>query len=195
MLLGAEVFFDTLRSGQFKPMVNGLVYQETAFGWMVAGSVQQYARDVEHAFVAQTIQSDCCQELEKQISNFWRLEELGKVEYHSLEEKQCIEYFEKTVTKGLDGKFIVQLPFKENLIKIGSSKTIALKRFMSNENRLRINPKLKEEFVQFINEYIEPGYVEQVSDNNENAKLVYYIPYHTVLRDNSLTTKLRVVCY
>jgi len=193
LLLGAEVFFDTLRSGQYKPMVNGLVYQETAFGWVVAGSVQQYTRDVEHSFVAQTIPSDCCQQLEKQISNFWRLEELGKVECHNREEKQCIEHFEKTVTKGLDGRFIVQLPFKENPIKIGSSKAIALKRFMSNENRLRVNPKLKEAYLQFINEYIELGHMEQVSDNNENDKPVYYIPHHAVLRDNSLTTRLRVV--
>lgn len=192
LLLGAEVFFDTLRSGQFKPMINGLVYQETAFGWVVAGSVQQYTRNVEHTFVAQATTSHCCQQLEKQISNFWRLEELGKVEYHSLEEKQCIEHFEKT--KGLDGRFIVQLPFKENPNKIGSSKAIALKRFMSNENRLRINPKLKEAYVQFINEYIELGHMEQVSDNNEIDKPVYYIPHHAVLRDNnSLTTKLRVV--
>ncbi|KAL4148855.1 hypothetical protein QTP88_003000 [Uroleucon formosanum] len=193
LLLGAEVFFDTLRSGQYKPMVNGLVYQETAFGWVVAGSVQQYTRDVEHTFVAQTIPSDCCQQLEKQISNFWRLEELGKVECHSLEEKQCIEHFKKTVTKGSDGRFIVQLPFKENPINIGRSKAIALKRFMSNENRLRVNPKLKEAYLQFINEYIELGHMEQVSDNNENDKPVYYIPHHAVLRDNSLTTKLRVV--
>jgi len=35
--------------------------------------------------------------------------------------------------------------------------------------------------------------MEQVSDNNENDKPVYYIPHHAVLRDNSLTTKLRVV--
>jgi len=108
------------------------VYQETAIIWVVAGSVQQYTRDIEHTFVAQTIPSDCCQQLEKQMSNFWRLEELGKVECHCLEEKQCIEHFEKTVTKGLDGKFIVQLLFKENQIKIGSSKAIALKSFMSN---------------------------------------------------------------
>ncbi|KAL4135469.1 hypothetical protein QTP88_007075 [Uroleucon formosanum] len=32
LLLGAEVFFDTLRSGQFRPIVNGPIYQETAFG-------------------------------------------------------------------------------------------------------------------------------------------------------------------
>jgi len=129
---------------------------------------------LEHTFVAQTILSDCCLQLERQISNFWRLEELGKVECHSLEEKQCIEHFEKTVTKGLDGRFIVQLPFKENPIKIGSSKAITLKRFMSNENRLRINPKLKEAYLQFINEYIELGgrHIEQVSDNNKNDKPV-----------------------
>lgn len=102
-------------------MVNGIVYQETTFGWVVVGSVKQYTLDLEHTFVAQNIYipSDSCRQLEKQISNFWYLEDLGKVEYHSLEEKQCIGHFEKTVTKGLDGRFIVQLPFKENPIKIG----------------------------------------------------------------------------
>ncbi|CAI6367665.1 unnamed protein product [Macrosiphum euphorbiae] len=193
LLLGAEVFFDTLRSGQYKPTANGLVYQETAFGWVVAGSVQQHSSNSGHTFVAQTLPSDCCRQIEKQISKFWHLEELGKVECFSLEEKQCIEHFEKSVTKGADGRFIVQLPFKENPNELGNSKAVALKRFMSTENRLRINPKLKEAYVQFINEYVKLGHMEQVRDNDENNKPVYYIPHHAVLRDNSLTTKLRVV--
>ncbi|KAL4090535.1 hypothetical protein QTP88_025350 [Uroleucon formosanum] len=92
LLLGAEVFFDTLRSGQYKPMANGLVYQETVFRWVVAGSVPQYSQ------------------------------ELGKVECHSLEEKQCIEHFKKSVTKGVDGRFIVQLPFKEDPNKLVTTK-------------------------------------------------------------------------
>jgi len=135
LLLGAEVFFDTLRSGQFKSTVNGLIYQETAFGWVVAGSVKQYSRNSEYTFVTQMTPDDCCQQIEKPISNFWSLEELGKVECHSLEEKKCIEYFEKNCNKKGRRRFIVQLPFKQNPNKLGSSKSIALKRFMSTENR------------------------------------------------------------
>lgn len=64
---------------------------------------------------------------------------------------------------------------------------------MSTENRLRIYPKLKEAYVHFINKYEKLGHMEQVGKNDEKDKPGYYIPHHTVLRDNSLTTKLRVV--
>lgn len=192
VLLGADVFFDSLLPGKYKPELNGPIYQKTAFGWVVAGLVAK-SPDSIFTFSTQTILGECCR-LEEQMSKFWRLEELKKEECHSLEEKSCVAHFEKTVTRNADGKFVIQLPFKENVEELGVSRPIALKRFISIENKFRTNSKLKNDYIEFIDEYQNLGHMEQIRDNKLSSdKPIYYIPHHAVLRGNSLTTKLRVV--
>lgn len=54
---------------------------------------------------------------------------------------------------------------------------------MSTENKLRINPKLKEAYIKFINKYIELATgsyarMEQVPIKQINDKLVFYTSHH-----------------
>lgn len=104
----------------------------------------------------------------------------------------CVEHFNRSVKRNDEGRFVVRLPLRDNINTLGASRSIALKRFLSIENRFRSNPELKQKYVEFMKEYVNLGHMEKVDPNEEKEKS-YYIPHHAVFRDSSATTKLRVV--
>lgn len=58
------------------------------------------------------------------------------------------------------------------------------------ERRLNRNPQLKEQYLAVINEYLELKHMSEVSNANEPG---FYLPHHAVMKESSLTTKIRVV--
>ncbi|XP_050055037.1 uncharacterized protein LOC114131043 [Aphis gossypii] len=193
ILLGAEIFYDVLRTGQYKPIINGPMFQETAFGWIVAGPAKSENNCTVHSFFLNvTPARPSCFDLNDKITKFWELEEVPKEIVYSSEEKMCVDHFNKSVKRNGEGRFVVRLPLRENINTLGASRSIALKRFLSLENRFRSNPKLKQKYVEFMEEYANLGHMERVNPGEKEEKS-YYIPHHAVLRDSSATTKLRVV--
>lgn len=104
-------------------------------------------------------------------------------------------HFLKTTKRNVDGRFIVQLPFKEAKVQqLGESRNVALNRFLAMERRLQRQPILRQQYVQFMTEYIGLGHMIRVTEDQAVKQTPrYYIPHHAVLKNNSLTTKLRVV--
>ncbi|XP_024875128.1 uncharacterized protein LOC112456671 [Temnothorax curvispinosus] len=106
-----------------------------------------------------------------------------------------MEHFEKTTTRNVDGRFIVRLPIKETkLQQLGESRSTALKRFIAMERKLQKQPQLKAQYAQFMSEYLALGHMVRIDEQQIPQQAPrYYIPHHYVLKDSSLTTKLRVV--
>ncbi|XP_025192037.1 uncharacterized protein LOC112592241, partial [Melanaphis sacchari] len=96
-----------------------------------------------------------------------------------------------TVQRGSDNKFVIQLPLTKNIDKLGDSRSIAKKRFLALENRLRKDNKLYEGYKEFMMEYLQLGHMETTPDTTGTQS--YFMPHHAVYKDNSLTTKIRVV--
>ncbi|XP_070067216.1 uncharacterized protein, partial [Drosophila virilis] len=63
--------------------------------------------------------------------------------------------------------------------------------FLKNENRLKRNPPLKEQYDSVIREYFDLGHMTQVSPNSNPNN--FYLPHHAVFKPDSTTTKVRVV--
>lgn len=76
---------------------------------------------------------------------------------------------------------------------LGDSRQQATRRFHALERRFRRQPSLKEEYVQFMEDYEQRGHMSLVSPNILEEKDICFIPHQPVLRPDSLTTKLRVV--
>lgn len=89
-----------------------------------------------------------------------------------------------------DGRFQVNLPLvaPNEHRKLGNSYYYARKRFFSLENML-----LKMTIFMLIEEYIQHVKYVLLNFFNENSENKYYLPLHCVIREDSLTTKLRVV--
>ncbi|XP_055850362.1 uncharacterized protein LOC129914935 [Episyrphus balteatus] len=91
---------------------------------------------------------------------------------------------------------MVQLPFKsEKAIDFGNSLNVALNRFYSTERRIASSQYLTDKYISFMEEYLNLGHMEEIPDNelNTNYSKSFYLPHHAVLKDDSSTTKVRVV--
>lgn len=121
------------------------------------------------------------------------MEEIEQRPSYSQEEIQCEKHFISTHTRDSEGRFIVQLLLKDNMSNLGESYNIAEKRLKSLERRLEKEPELKQQYHNFIKEYLQLGHMKEVSSNALQGENVYYIPHHAVIKEDSTTTKLRVV--
>lgn len=133
--------------------------------------------------------------LNRTLSRFWEVEHITSSSELSPEEQSCERLFEETVKRNHQGRFIVQLPIKQDkLINLGESKETAMRRFKSLEKRLTHSSQLYEEYRRFIQEYIELGYMREVLPSEPSPIIhSYYMPHHAVHKHTSTTTKLRVV--
>ncbi|XP_055523185.1 uncharacterized protein LOC129717338 [Wyeomyia smithii] len=172
MLIGAAMFFYLIKADYITIGANLPVLRDSHLGWLVAGTIQSdtTANDCHYSQVA------LIQTLNDSMHEFWELEEIPTTAPYSVEEQQCD--FAATHFRGGSGRFVVRLPFKDNVSGLDNCRTLALKRFHMLESRLQRNPDLKAQYVDFIQEY---------------QRLQEYMPHHAVLRPSSSTTKCRVV--
>lgn len=92
-----------------------------------------------------------------------------------------------------NGRFIVELPIKPCIDKLGDSKYLAVSRLQSMERKFQRNESLKSDYKNFMSEYLHLNHMKPVNDNNHQAdKINYYLPHHAVTKNDSLPTKLRV---
>lgn len=56
------------------------------------------------------------------------------------------------------------------------------------------NPEFKRQCHEFMKDYIDRDHMSKVNVNNDSPSLIkYYLPYHAVMKEDSTTTKLRLV--
>ncbi|XP_076646848.1 uncharacterized protein LOC143355683 [Halictus rubicundus] len=185
-LIGAEIFYKLLAVGQFTLDNTAVTLQKTRLGWVVTGSLPNQ-NNTKNRICNLTLDA-----IHNQIVKFWEVEDGPQTPVLSREEKQCETHYQSNTTRDpQSGIYTVRLPFKENPTNLGESYHIALKRFHSLERSLDRNEQLKSEYTEFLREYIELGHMSVVDSPVREEG--YYLPHHGVIKDNSVTTKLRVV--
>ncbi|XP_068909850.1 uncharacterized protein [Tenebrio molitor] len=134
--------------------------------------------------------------INKQLSKFWEVDEYPtnkRVVIVKKEDIECETHFKNTCSRNAEGRFTVKIPFKLNGPNIGVSKEMAIKRFLSLENKFRKDPALKRDYTEFIEEYIRLNHMELVPPTQVNVNERVFLPHHAVTKETSTTTKLRVV--
>lgn len=113
----------------------------------------------------------------------------------SKDELLCEQIFAETTQRDPQGRFIVILPLKQKVESLENSRELAEKRFYALERRLSRNNVLYEYYVNFLLVYKELKHMTLDRENYHplTSSVEYYMPHHGVLRESSLTTKLRVV--
>ncbi|XP_077266386.1 uncharacterized protein LOC143899738 [Temnothorax americanus] len=192
MLIGAELFWRIICAGQIKQSKNLPILQKTHFGWVVSGCTAiDMAGQTPSVNLHLTVSNDLSQELNR----FWEVDH--NISSHTLtsEERTCKELFLKGLRRNSEGRFIVKLPIKQDMLdKLGNSKDIALRRFKALEARLITQPDMYSEYKKFMQEYIDLGHMREVDESTESTpSQSYYLPHHAVRKETSTTTKFRVV--
>ncbi|XP_062716752.1 uncharacterized protein LOC134292062 [Aedes albopictus] len=127
VLLGAEVFHEILVG---EPIVrrNQPALQNTQFGFVVSGKMNnsppQRSGPLCHLQTQRETYDDA------NVEMLWNLEEHGSVASRNDEELECESHFVKNTVRNSDGRFMVQLPLKENPTVLGDSKCYAMSESM-----------------------------------------------------------------
>ncbi|XP_011884073.1 PREDICTED: uncharacterized protein LOC105571213 [Vollenhovia emeryi] len=136
------------------------------------------------------------QQLSEQVAKFWETEECPAQPSRrwSQEEQFCESYFEETTTRDRSGRFVVSLPLRNNVLELGESRTTAMKRLCAMERKFSRDSDLKKQYRRFMREYEDLGHMSRISEDKiKELHPVYFLPHHAVTKENSTTTKVRVV--
>ncbi|CAI6372223.1 unnamed protein product [Macrosiphum euphorbiae] len=192
MLIGAEFFYDILQDGKHVGPKGTPILQNSRFGWIVAGCSNNIIKD-DLAHITTNVITCCTtyQQLEKQIENFWNIEEVPRVTIMSKEDKLCEDHFLKTFKRNKNGRYVVRLPFKETPHSMNSSYDVAVRRLAQVERSLIRNPSVYNQYREFMIDYLRQNHMELVQPTEDSP--VIFLPHHHVSRPSSVTTKLRVV--
>lgn len=189
LLLGGEVDCAIFKSGSFKS--DNIIYRETELGWIVSGCVS-HELNCFTAAIARTENLELVfKSLDQSIRRFWEIEELPVSRALTGEEMLCEEIYEATTIRLPTGRYSVSLPFKRKISGFSNMRKIALSRFGLLEKRFSKNAELKGQYASCLQEYIEMGHMSEVDPSKFLCG--YYIPHHCVFKEDSSTTKLRVV--
>ncbi|XP_048506918.1 uncharacterized protein LOC125500006 [Athalia rosae] len=191
LLIGASIFWELICAGQIKLTDGQPIMQKTQLGWIISGevAVAHHKKNQTHQFCGFVTD----EQISDQLHRFWKLEECNGRSHYTREERACEEHFQQTHFRKNDGRFIVQLPLRRDFSQLGDSKQTAIKRFHAVERKLSRQPHLKAQYIKFMDEYESLNHMTAISDSLPAVQHVYYIPHHAVLKEDSLTTKLRVV--
>ena len=190
LLLGTKLFYKLLCVGQIVVKNHpDLVLQKTHLGWIVAGEFNDPLAISHNLQCHLTIHPS---PLESNLSKFWEIEELPASRKLSTEEKACEQHYVENTVRNSDGRYVVRLPFNKKKCTLGESMAQALRRFQLLEKRLINDNNLKLEYCTFLEEYESLGHLSIVEDFNTSSP-GFYLPHHAVVKNDSLTTKIRVV--
>ena len=188
VLIGIKLFFKLLCVGQISLKNHPeAVLQKTHLGWIVAGAINSSAlqNNLQCHFLTQSTLSDA------NLTKFWEMEEVPSTKLLSPEEQTCENHFRNNTQRNSEGRYVVRLPFNENKGKLGNSRSMALRRFHMLEKRFDKNPQLKENYCTFMQEYEKLNHLSLIKIQKPSSG--FYLPHHAVMKEDSLTTKIRVV--
>ncbi|XP_062713979.1 uncharacterized protein LOC134290792 [Aedes albopictus] len=190
LVLGAEIFFDLFKvSGRIQLGESQPNLVNSVLGWVVSGGITNCRPTTSVTANVATVV-----DLHRLMEKFWTIEEDNDSTNYSVEEAACEAHFRRTVTRSHEGRYMVRLPLKQNvLINLGDNRRSALRRFHLVENRLSRNPELGHQYKDFMREYEELGHMQLVHDHETPPSPCYHLPHHAVIREDSSTTKVRVV--
>ncbi|KAH8245664.1 hypothetical protein KR032_004909, partial [Drosophila birchii] len=192
ILIGADILPSVMMQGTRRNICGSLLGQETIFGWVLTGPISHSKANRVASFTTQVHHKNE-DSLDSLLSKFWEVEDLP---FQMVKESDsyCERNFLQTTKRDASGRYVVTLPFcdpENSGSDLGYSRSIALAQFLRNENRLRRDFPLKEQYDCVIQEYLDLGHMNEVPSTLNSP--TYYLPHHAVIKPESTTTKLRVV--
>ena len=156
----------------------------TMLGWVLCGQTESNDKPVDKEFFLSSSQS----EFEKLCS----LDVLGLVDkQRATSDEQFHEDFSENLKQTENGSYVTRLPWKVDHPVLPENRDLAEARLRATTKRLEKIGKL-EEYHQIMQEQIEKGILEPVPPK-PTGENVHYVPHQPVIKEESETTKLRIV--
>lgn len=184
-LIGITTWTSIIREGilRYHSEQDQFVAQDSLLGWVISGCAQQSS--LRQALSYHVSKAD--NNLDSQLERFWAVDDEEKGT-RTAEEQRAEDIFLSTHQRDVCGRYIVTIPFKENVMPLGRSRQTAYNRFVSLENRLRKDPAMTTAYKEFMLDYINSGHLIPASLPPEDPSKSYYVPFHIISKK-----KFRVV--
>lgn len=170
--------------------LDGTAIFDTSFGKVIMGEytanwqeLMEKGVDLRHNeldrvcnIVDDTLEEKLCGMMER----LWKMDCIGMDSVRTKEQELVENYFMDTHYRDSNGRFVVKIPFKENVTDIGSSRKIALRRFMHTERRIHSMPDIKDFYIEQMREAIKIGHMREVDRSPRPGAICYHIPHHFV---------------
>ncbi|XP_034946641.1 uncharacterized protein [Chelonus insularis] len=134
------------------------------------------------------------QQVSDLLTKFWDQEEVPDTSASQLspDDQSCEDHYVTTHSRDQDGRYVVRIPLKASPSLLGNSSVRAHQCLRRMIRRLTRNDSYAQLYHNFMQEYESLNHMTRAKANLVNSP-VYYLPHHDVLREDSITTKLRVV--
>ena len=188
LLTGANFYWDivdeSLKSGNgVAPVAFG-----SKLGWLLSGPVTKCNPSSLTTHVENNVLHVKTTKFEElKIDNFWKLDLLG------IQEKE-LSVCEKVMEdiKFENNRYVVKLPFNENIPFVSDNYDVNLNRLSKLTNRLSKSIDTLVKYDKVITDQLEHGVIEEVESIGIRGK-AKYLPHQAVIRDDHSSTKLRLV--
>lgn len=182
ILLGIEVLAMLMMNGQTQRVGNRVISQQTAMGNVLFGKAGDWIySDSPRLTVNQTVHVVNMQELDKNIQKFWQFEDLALCTKKDADNELVEQMFAQTHYRTDSGRHVVALPMNPKVKELGSSREIALRRFLMQERKFDRDPEYKKKYIEFMDEMIELGHMQEAKSAPKPGEMVYHIPHHGIM--------------
>ncbi|XP_055307331.1 uncharacterized protein LOC129571550, partial [Sitodiplosis mosellana] len=213
LLIGTEMQAAILLPDQRIGQPGHPVAQNSHFGWILFGNTEPPASDSTtvspHGKIKNSVRcfhTTVDAQLDTLVRKFYDNEQVPEERVLSQEDQWFMDFFKRTTVRQPNGKYLVRLPFKtifDPTQTIGRSRQIALNQFHQLERRLQRKEGLMERYAKGMHEYFELNQILPSTTTEEHhctfnevnqfTVSACVLAHHHVLKEDSLTTKLRIV--
>lgn len=171
--------------------VEGLVAQESLFGWVLSGAFFGKENRVVSGMLCINSFS------EASLHNFWDLESVGicSKENVVVANNPVLKSFSDSI-RYHDGRYEVALPWRSESARsnLQNNEKLARKRLPGLLHKFDGNPKLQKEYDGVFEAYEQDGIIEEIPANEMISSYpTFYLPHRPVIREDSSTTKVSPV--
>ncbi|XP_073814300.1 uncharacterized protein [Musca autumnalis] len=191
LLIGSDILPTIIKPGLHKQICGDLMAQDTELGWIISGKPTP---NCVLSFASWTVTVD---PLNEDLKRFWEIENVPDQKSMSVTDIWCEEHYKRNVKRSSDGRYIVKLPFRQDLTPdqyLGASRRAAMGQFLNLEKTLEKNYELASEYNKVLSEYLlldhmkPTSSLEIVQDSHFGS---FYLPHHAVVKPERTTTKER----
>lgn len=200
VLIGANYAWEFMTSIG-KKLPQGVYPIETTLGTLYSGTLSDEKRvtcaalstakpfDFEKAG-----EEECQLEFEEDVRKLWTLESLGIHDRPNEDDDQVAFNLFMQSLQRIDGRYYGGWPLKTADPKAPSNYTLCVGRLISVWKRLSQEPELLRKYHATFMEQLNLGIIEVVEDPAKaESPLVMYLPHHAVIREDKISSKVRIV--
>jgi hypothetical protein len=185
ILIGLDHYW-RLMKGELTYLKEGLVLQNSVFGWVLSGSCDVKVTPVSDRLITSHQLLNIHDVSEETIRSFWNLESLGIGDGSSPVSVPAMDIVRK------NGRYEVGLLWKKDPPVLVNNLVQAKKRLLSLNSRL--SGDLRNEYEKVFKELEVAGFIEEVPKSEvEKRESVFYLPHRPVVKESSCSTKVRPV--